>query len=524
MDEQKNLTVLDYLEIVLRRKWLILIPFLLSATVAVYLCATLPPIYRSTTTILVEPQQVPENYVQSTVTGSVQNRLATISEQILSRTMLESVIREFNLYPKLLQTHPMEEVVNVMRKDIEIKVTDRPSQTPSAPATFTLSYLGQDPETVQKVTSKLATLYIEENLRVRAGMARGTRDFLEKQLAEIEQTLKEREAALREFKERYMGELPEQLEANLRALDQLQNQRATLLTSLRTAEDRQVLLEQQLAEIPQYTGGYDDAELNRQIASKHQEIASLRARYTDQYPDVERVKNELRDLEQRLSKSKTGGETEHGSARPPLQNPAYARLKEQVDANRLTLQSLRSEIAAINAKMKKIREEVDNIPKREQELVTLTRDYESIKRSYDSMMARKINAEIAENLEVRQKSEQFRILDPPSFPEKPFKPNRTAILGIGLLVGLGLGAACAGGAEYLDRTFRSVEDVKAAIRLPVLEVIPVLATTREIRRKRILRVTIASVSAAVVILGILGVHLFVERIDILLKNFLKMFV
>ena len=149
LDQEQN-PLLQYLDIALRRKWLIVLPFCLAVAVTILLCVKLPPIYRSETTILVEPQQVPENFVQSTVTGSVQDRLNTISQQILSRTRLEAVIREYGLYPELQQTAPMEEVVNTMRKDIEINVEERPNRRgESSAAAFRLAYEGRDPGTVQ---------------------------------------------------------------------------------------------------------------------------------------------------------------------------------------------------------------------------------------------------------------------------------------------------------------------------------------------------------------------------------------
>ena len=514
--------VTEYLEILLRRKWLILIPFTISVVVSVYLCVTLPAIFRSETTILVEPQQVPENYVKSTVTGSVQDRLNIISQQILSRTMLESVINEFNLYPKFRDAHSMEEVVEVMRKNVEIKVVQKSNESSSTTAAFTLAYCGTDPEVVQKVTGKLATMYIEENLRVRETMAHGTREFLEKQLKELEEDLKKREAAIREFKQRYMGELPEQLEANLRALDQLQRQKGSLLDSLRDAENRQVPLEQQLTNFPQYlTGGTDDAELYRQIGAKQQELQSLKTRYTDEYPDVIRLKKEIQELEQRLSMSKDASDKRQAS-HATMFNPAYTRLKDQVDANRFSMENLREEISRIDFKMRKIQASVENAPKREQELITITRDYETIKRGYDSMMERRIDSGIAENLESRQKSEQFKILDPPGYPEKPTRPNRRYILGIGLLLGLGIGGGSAFLIEYFDRSFRSVEELKSFLNFPLLEVIPILATEKEIKRKRTSTLVVTVLSAGTAFAVVLYVHFFVAKIDSLVMGFIKL--
>ena len=516
-----GIQIMQYLDAALRRKWLILIPFVLVSSAAGYYSTTLPPIYRSDTTILVEPQQVPENYVQSTVTGSVQDRLNTISQQILSRTRLETVVKELNLYTDLIKRTSMEAVVGEMRNNIDINV-ERSARHRGATAAFKLSFYGKDPAVVQRVTQKLAMLYIEENLRVRETLARGTKDFMEKQLQEIEGALNKREEAIREFKQQYMGELPEQLEANLRSLDQLQEQKSSAQDSLRDAEDRQVLLEQQLVETPRYLAGAgtDQEDLYRQLEARRQELTSLMTRYTERYPDVIRLKKEIQQLELRIVTNRPDGQDTTTDSVPIL-NPTYTRLKEQVDTNRLNIENLREEIQTITLRMRTAQQRVENTPQREQELMTLSRDYETIKQSYESMMERKINAEIAENLEVRQKSEQFRILDPANHPRSPVRPNRMKFVFMGIALGLGIGGGLAFGAEYLDRSFRTVEEVKDYFSIPLLGAVPALATSEELRRRKIRKLALASFGMGFFLTAVVGVHFFVARLDTILMSLVK---
>ena len=517
------------LAIGLRRKWIILIPFLLSACVTLYLCATLPPIYRSETTILVEPQQVPEDYVQSTVTGSVTDRLSTISQQILSRTRLESVIRDLGLYPELRERYTMEDVVIEMRKNIELNVEDDKkgrSRGAASAAAFRLAFLGPDPQVVQKVTSTLANLYIEENLRVRETLARGTKEFLDREVRDVEQELATREEALRKFRQKNMGELPEQLETNLRTLEQLQEQKSAVLDSLREAEDRLILLERQLDETPKHFSsiGSDQEDIYETLEAKRQRLATLSSRYTELYPDVVTLKKEIRELEERIAGTadEEMGPPQEDSPSMNL-NPAYQRLKGQVETDRITIENLRDEVHEINVRMRRLQRRVDNIPRREQELMSLKRDYETIKQSYDSLMERKINAEIAENLETRQKSERFRILDPANFPQRPVKPNRRKILAIGLVLGLGLGGGLAFLKEQMDDTFHTVDEVKAFFDIPVIGVIPLAVSPEQIRRKRMITATVTSVGVVSVTGLIVGVHLYVKKIDVLVTDFVKMF-
>lgn len=478
--------MLQYMDAALRRKWLIVLPTLISLPLALYLAIVTPPLYESETTILVEPQQIPENYVQSTVTGSVQDRLNIISQQILSRTRLEAVIQQFDLYPEMRAALPMEDVIHAMRRNIRVDVIEGARSRrfgDGSAAAFKLAFTHRDPHVAQQVTMNLASMYIVENLKIRENLARETRSFLDNQLLDMERQLKTLEEAIRVFKQEHMGELPQQLEANLRTMEQLQGQRALLQTSLRDAEARQLSLEQQLAEVPQFLLGDDSNrdELARQVQRRKQELASLLTRYTDQYPDVVRLKLEIRELEARMVGDGEGTE-EIAGAFPG--NPIYARVKSRVNENLGEIRGLRSSIAEVGEKMKNLERRVENIPKREQELMSLTRDYETMKQSYDRLMERKISAAIAESLESRQKSEQFRVLDPANYPQKPVKPDRRMILAVGLLAGLGTGGGIAFLLELLDRSYRRVEDVKNALDIPLLGVIPVLATERETRTRK----------------------------------------
>jgi len=495
MDSPAN-PLMQYVDVALRRKWLILLPTVLCVAAAGYVAVTMPPLYQSETTILVEPQQIPENYVQSTVTGSVKDRLNVISQQILSRTRLESVIEQFDLYPGMRRDRSMDEVIHAMREHIKVDVTPGSSHSrDEAAAAFKLAFTHGNPEVAQQVTMKLASMYIVENLKIRENLARETRSFLDKQLADMEEQLRTVEDSIRVFKQQHMGELPEQLETNLRTMEQLQVQRSSVQESLRDAEARQMALEQQLAETPRVLLGEESNRegLVRQIELRKQELASLMTRYTEQYPDVIRRKNEIRELQKQLLGQETeedrrarGGE----GASSPL-NPLYQRLKNRVTENQEDTRGLRESLRQIDAKMKDLESRLASVPQREQELMSLTRDYETIKQSYDSLMERKISAAIAESLESRQKSEQFRILDPANYPQKPVKPDRLAILLIGLAAGLGIGGGLSFLLEFLDRSYRRVEDIKRDVDLPVLAVVPVLSTARELRTRRIRRWVLA---------------------------------
>jgi len=450
-----------------------LISFVLIFSGAVALCFLLPKIYRASTLILVEPQQIPEDYVKATVTSGIQDRLNTIKQQILSRTRLERVIQELDLQEDIVKGGSLSEMIREMRKNIFLDVKTNPNEMGGGASAFSIHYQGRDPELVMKVTNKLASLFIEENLKVREEQARGTSDFLEKQLDDVGNELELHEKEIREFKQKHIGELPEQQETNLRMLDQLQVQKQSLLESLRSAENHRVLLEGQLSEMKSIVSGEGRrSRLEEELGELKSELTNLRTRYTERYPDIIQLRKRIAEMEEQLvsEPGKERSDTIIGS-----NNPIYQSLRNQSQVIILEISSMRAELAHVDEQIRAFQARVENAPRREQELMTLTRDYENIKTNYQSLLRKKLNAEIAEDLEKRRKSEQFRILDPATLPDQIYKPNRKRILLIGFLFALGTGLGMVLFMEYTDRSFRGAEDLKAYVDLPVLATIPLIA-------------------------------------------------
>ena len=247
MDEQEK-PIRFYIDMAIRRKWFIIFPLALSIVVAFAVYKHLPKVYKATTQILVQPQLLPESYVRPAITTSISDRLHTVSQEILSRTMLEKVIHALNLYPELRKTVSIEEVVEMMRRSIEINIQSegyraRPSNT------FSISYEGQNPQTVMEVANQLASMFIEESIKSREQQAESTSIFLSKQLIDIENQLTRKEAEIKNFRERNMGRLPQQLDANLRILERLTQQLSTIQTSIKTAEDRSLIFQNQIEQL-----------------------------------------------------------------------------------------------------------------------------------------------------------------------------------------------------------------------------------------------------------------------------------
>lgn len=520
MAEQQPLGLHDYLAIGMRRKWYIIIPIVICIIGSFVVYKYLPKIYRATTLILVQPQKVPADYVRPTITESVLSRLNTISQEILSRTRLEKVIEEFNLYPDLRKKLPMEEVVETMRKSIEVKIQTGLQKRDDSQNAFSISYEGRDPRTVMLVTNKLASLFIEENLKVRESQAERTSEFITKELIAIEEQLKKKEEDIRRFKERAMGQLPSQLEANLRILERLQQQLKTTTENIRASEDRAILLQTQIEQLKAREPVTPTPIIRKAQASSTEDLqteqmpqdpviaqynklkgdlANAQTKYKDTHPDVIDLKKKIANLEPKVKELMEKFEAEREARLkakgddvvieydlpPPKPDPNIERLIAQYTEqyNNALLEAKRSkeELKHLKEEIAFYQKRVEDTPKREQELALLTRDYDLLKANYQSLLDKKIQAQMAENLERKQQGEQFKILDPARIPEKPVKPDRNKVLLIGAVIGLVIGFGLAWFRESLDRSFHTVSEVENYLGIPVIATIPNLR--EEAKRK-----------------------------------------
>jgi polysaccharide chain length determinant protein (PEP-CTERM system associated) len=484
----KSYTPEEILHIVLRRKWLILVPFVVAAVSTALVAHRLPKRYRSETVILVVPQRVPEEYVRSTVTARIEDRLSSLREQILSRSRLERVIQDFGLYEDLRTTRVMEDIVEAMRADIEVKVERGDA--------FKVSYISAHPKTAQQVTERLASLFIDENLRDRAVQAQGTSQFLEAQLEEARRRLLEHEQLLETYKRQFAGQLPDQVQGNLTAIASAQFQLQSVTDAINRDRDRRLALERQIADLqvgPESVSnptGDPAAPVStgQQLDAAQTRLAALQTRYTQEHPDIVAQKRLIRDLEAKL---KTEGAQSPVGTPVPRVSAAEAfkqnRLRDltaemrnldtQLTRRQQQEKQLQAEIASYQGK-------VNAVPTREAELTSLNRDYETLQKAYTSLLARREDSKIAVNLERSQIGEQFKVLDPARVPERPYSPNVMRIDLVGAALGLMLGVCLVGFLEYRDTTFKTEEDVFELLKLPVLALIPMMASERERRTRR----------------------------------------
>jgi len=518
LEEQSSggLNIPLYLGIVRRRHMLFLIP-LFVGWIAVWGASwVLPPRYKSTTLILVEQPTMPKDYVTPNVNDDLQERMQSITQQILSRTRLLHIIDDLGIYSHSRSAPSPDDKVERMRKDIEIElVRDAHNQVTA----FNVSYTSRNPATAQQVTSELTNLFINENLEVRQQQSEGTTKFLEDQMETARQTLSAQEEKIRDFKDQHVGELPGQLGSNLQILSGLQSQMQTEGDALNAAKQQHVYLETLIDQYravqatPKSADGAPvglpaiDAELDKLRG----QLADLSSRYTDQHPDVRKLKDQIAKTEKmrdqlvadlKAKSSKAQPDANSTASQEPVDlgttPPAMLQVQGQMHANQVEIANRERAIADLKTKIGEYQARLNQEPVREQQLADLTRGYEQSKANYDDLLKKKNESAMATSMELLQQGERFRILDPPSLPLKPDFPNRLKFCGIGLGVGLALGVIVAGGFEMMDHRIYDEKMLKDLLPVAIISEIPDITNPADEKRET-LRIWRGWATAAVVL-------------------------
>jgi polysaccharide biosynthesis transport protein len=439
----ENWDLLQFAEVPLRRRWHVAIPFVLVFAAALTAAYTLPERFKSTTVILVEQEKVPDSFVKPMATESANRRLVTLQQEVLSRTRLERLIKEVDPYPGVAGGS-MTRMVEAIRESANVTVRGVDA--------FSISFAHRDPRKAMEVTNRLATLFIEEKTESRGQQVEDAYTFIDGQVEEAKQDLEARETALRRYKEQHMGTLPEQLNSNLATLQALQLEQQTVGQSLRAAMERQTAIESSPVGAAAFA---PDPELT-QLRTR---LADLRLRYTDAHPDVRAVLAQIARIEESMTK-------------PAGTEPAGGRVRDQLEQLRAEVRTLQAKRQEVDGRIAAIQGRVEGTPKTEQEIATMTRDYQKLKDNYLTLLNKKLDARMSERLEKRWKGEQFRILDPAHFPERRDFPNRMLFALAGLCLGVVAGLATAFGAEFLDHSIQTTQELESILPYKVLATIP----------------------------------------------------
>jgi polysaccharide chain length determinant protein (PEP-CTERM system associated) len=492
----KKFTAEDVVRILTRRAWIVVLTLMMCVGAAVAVSKRLPNQYRSETLIMLIPQRISETYVRAQVTAKIEDRLNSLEDQILSRSRLERIILDLNLYPALRRKLPMEDVVQRMRDDINVKVEGKES--------FRISYISQESKTAQKTTERLASLFIEENMRDRENVAEDTNQFLESQLEDAKRRLQTQEKKLEEYQSLHGGELPAQRAINLQAIQNAQVQLQTLAETSDRARERRLLIERQIADLqdnslfvappPQAAAAAPEAvpteSASQQLVLAHARLDGLLSRYKPEHPEVRALQRTIHELEAKAAAEKQRPTTTAADAikdLPPVERARQQRIRE----GKLQIEDIDRQLAEKQEQERRLRAlvadyqaKLDAAPKRESDLVELTRDYTTLQASYQSLLTKREEAKLAANLERRNIGEQFKVLDPAKAPERPFSPNRIAIDVGGAGAGFFLGMLMIGLLEYRDSSFKSEDDVVRVLNLRVLALVPSMVSDAERRTRK----------------------------------------
>jgi polysaccharide chain length determinant protein (PEP-CTERM system associated) len=511
----KKYTPEEIVAMVWRRKWVILLPFLTVASATVFWSRTLPDSYRSETMIMVVPQRVPETYVKPATSERIEDRLGSIREQILSRTRLENIINDLDLYPDLRRHYLMEDLIEQMRNDIAITVARDDS--------FRVSYVSSNPISAMKVTEQLATAFINQNLKDREVLAQGTNAFLSTQLEDAKRRLLEHEKKLEDYRRAHAGELPSQLETNLAAINAAQLQIQQLVESINRDKDRATLLERSIADMtspdsnPEVSTAIIGSDNNlpsgtaqQQLASAQLALRNMELRLKPEHPDILRMKRLIRDLQKKAEAEAMETPLSPGAPNVRPTSPAEIVRQNKLKELRNDLESVRKQVTDKETEEQRLRDQMrayqqraDAAPTRESELVELSRDYDTLQKLYASLLAKSEDSRMSATLESKQIGEQFRVLDPARVPQRPFSPNRTRLNAMGALLGFAIGLGLAIVLEYRDTSLKTDDDVLTALTIPVLAMVPVMMTKADIRRRQRLRVA-GSLAATLIVVAVVA--------------------
>lgn len=467
----------EYRSILVYRWRTVLIVWLFLSAVSLIGVQLIPNTYQASTTILAYPRKIPEKYVAAAVVDDPSDRLTLLQQEILSSTRLQDVMQKYNLYSRLIATAGKDAAVLEMRKQIKIQTSRGASNGPSA---FTLTFTSDNPNVVAGVTNELANSFILKNLSNREQQVHGTTSFISDQLDEARTDLQRQEEQLRVFRMGHLGEMPDQVTANLQAIGQLQVQFQSLTDKIAQLEEQKLLIENAPESVPALRTGSTSSPsvlLETQLAEERAHLADLLTHVTSEHPDAVASRLKISELEKQLT-----------SLPKP---PAPPAIKRGVDARLQVIDNEKARMVAeqnaIRVRLNAYQAKVDAVPLRQEQLSELTRDYETAKEHYRSLLEKHYSAEMASELEEKQDADRFEVLDLAAPPEKPVSPNRTVLRGAALVVGLIGSILLAFGLEHMDGSIKSEVDVLKILpaELEFAGIISNIAPTVRPKRQRI---------------------------------------
>ena len=568
--ENQAIDIKDYFKIIKRRRKFLFVPFVVVAAVSVLLAVLLPAVYRSTSTILIEAQEIPSELVRSTVTTFADQRIQMISQRIMTRPNLSEIIKKYDLYADLRRNKPEEVILEKMRELIKVETisadvaSNKSGPQQQATIAFTLTFDDRSPSLAQKVANELTSLFLKENIKSRTESAENAALFLSEESKRLKAKIQEIQENLARFKEKNLNQLPQISALNQQELTSLSNQLLQLDSQERSLQDRRFYLEGELAQIDpnamatnavgnrvfdmkdrlkelqsqypsllsSHSANHPDVvkmkreieslqkeigtntdlnAMNAELTERKAELALLLKQYSDKHPDVVKLQKQVSALQQNLVNAK---QNQYTSSTLQPDNPAYITLKAQMDSVNTEIESLNYTRGRVQSKMEELRQSLRQAPLVEKEYSDMIQDLDNTNIRYREVSAREMEAQISQQLEMERKGERFTLIDPPQEPLEPVSPNRIAILVLGVVLAIASGFGSVALAEMLDSTVNSTKAVTAILGVEPLATIPYLESQIEHQQhskdKRLL--LIGCVIAGIV--AILAFHFIVMPLDV----------
>ncbi|OPZ60051.1 MAG: Chromosome partition protein Smc [Deltaproteobacteria bacterium ADurb.Bin510] len=510
--EQNQLSPQDYLAILRRRRWQIVVPALVVFGVACLVAVFLPPIYRSTATILIEEQDIPDDFVKSAVSTFADQQLQVINQRVMSTTKLQEIIQRNNLYAGQRGSLTDEQLVDKLRKSIRMEpksvdvVDPRTGRPMTVTIAFTLSYESSgDPAKVQQIANVLTSLFLEENVKTREQQASGISDFMQDEMVKVKAEIEAVDAKLASFKARNVNALPELMQVNMQTISNLEGTLDRLNEQKAQLKQRESELSIELASISPNLEQGSRMHLDELKAK----LISLEKSYTPEHPDVVKTRAEIRELESQIKADSRRGRAE---------NPAYVTVASQLASVRSEQRSISAQISEASRRLNEYRSRVETTPMIEGDYTQLTAERASLQAKYDEMNRKYMDARVFQGLEKEQKGERFTLLDPAKLPEKPYKPNRLAIVLIGLVLAVGAGVGVGAVMEFNDDSIHKTDDIRRLTGLDVLGSVPYITTDADLLKLQQQRKYVWGAAGAFVLLVLVIVQIKLMPLGVILAK------
>ncbi|AGA91766.1 uncharacterized protein involved in exopolysaccharide biosynthesis [Thioflavicoccus mobilis 8321] len=576
--EEQTPDLREYLAILRRRKWQLILPTMVLLPIAVVIALELPPVYRSAATILIERQEIPPELIRTTVTSFADQRIQIIKQRVMTLKNLGDLIDKYGLYPEIRRRRSLNAAVAEMREDVKLEMVSasvidpQSGRAKNATIAFTLSFESRTAAMTEKITNELVSLFMAENLRQREAAVEETTGFLREEANKLADQIRQLEASLATFKEEHHDNLPELFKLNREQMQRAEGQLRDNELTIRSLQEQQLLLQTQLAQIdPQLTlasaggqataltpqarlrqleaeyvsvaarygpthpdriaierqmkalrkvvGSTDLGALRAQQAEIARKLETARERYSPEHPDVQRLERDLALADRRLAAAQSGE-----SDAPTVQseeNPAYVQLKARLEGIEIEIKGLREAQGDLKARLKTYEQRMAEAPEIELQYKELTRGYDNAVAKYREVKDKQLEAELAEALESERKAERFTLIEPPVVPDEPIEPDRPKLLMLAVVGAVGAGVGHLVLREFLDKGLYGARTVQAITGAPPMAIIPHIGIAEERRRQVRRRLLLAGVAIVGLLIGIIGVHLFVKPLDLIWFSLLR---